>query len=60
MGDEISGNVFIGEAGNSGMSERPHLHMQLMKSDTDDYWKGIGICIRYKNKNIYKNRLIKE
>lgn len=58
-GDSIKINSFIGEVGNSGMSERPHLHMQLMKSDTDNYWKGIGICIQYQNKNLYKNRLIK-
>jgi hypothetical protein len=58
-GDSIARNAFIGEAGNSGMSERPHLHMQLMKSETDDYWKGTGICIQYKNRNLYKNRLVK-
>jgi hypothetical protein len=58
-GDYVYCNAILGEAGNSGMSERPHLHMQLMKSDTTDYWKGLGICIQYKNKNLYKNRLIK-
>lgn len=58
-GDSIKINTFIGEVGNSGMSERPHLHMQLMKSDTNNYWKGMGICIQYQNKNLYKNRLIK-
>jgi hypothetical protein len=58
-GDSVRRNAFIGEAGNSGMSERPHLHMQLMKSETNDYWKGTGICIQYKAKNLYKNRLIK-
>jgi murein DD-endopeptidase MepM/ murein hydrolase activator NlpD len=49
----------VGEAGNSGMSERPHLHMQLMKSETDEYWKGRGICICYEARNLYKNRIIK-
>jgi hypothetical protein len=58
-GDFISRNTFIAEAGNSGMSERPHLHMQLMKSETGDYWKGTGICVQFKAKNLYKNRLIK-
>ena len=58
-GEFVPRNTFIAEAGNSGMSERPHLHMQLMKSETDDYWKGTGICIQYKNKNLYKNRLVK-
>jgi hypothetical protein len=58
-GEYVNGGDPIGEAGNSGMSERPHLHMQLMKSDTDDYWKGTGICICYLSKNLYKNRLVK-
>lgn len=58
-GDYIQQNEMIGFAGNSGYSERPHLHMQLIKSDSPDYWSGEGVCIRYKNKNLYKNRLIK-
>ncbi len=57
-GDNLHKNDFVAEAGNSGMSERPHLHMQVMKSDTDDYWKGLGICIQFKGKNLYKNRTI--
>jgi hypothetical protein len=57
-GDPVKRGIFLGKAGNSGMSERPHLHMQLMKSETADYWKGLGICIQYKNRNLYKNRLI--
>lgn len=57
-GDFVQKGDFVGNVGNSGFSERPHLHMQLMKSDTDDYWKGTGICIQYRGKNLYKNRLI--
>jgi len=59
-GDAVNGSDYLGEAGNSGMSERPHLHMQLMKSETDDYWKGMGVCLQYEGKNLYKNRLIKK
>jgi len=57
-GDFVHQNDLIGKAGNSGMSERPHLHMQLMKCESDDYWKGRGVCIRVEGKNLYKNRLI--
>ncbi len=57
-GDNISSGDPVAEAGNSGLSERPHLHMQLMKSETLNYWKGTGICIKYGHKNLYKNRLI--
>jgi hypothetical protein len=58
-GEYVNAGDQVGEAGNSGMSERPHLHMQLMKSETDEYWKGRGICICYEARNLYKNRIIK-
>ncbi len=58
-GEIVNLNDKIGECGNSGMSERPHLHMQLMKCDDDDYWKGLGINIKYRGKNLYKNRVIR-
>jgi len=58
-GDLVSRGQVIAKAGNSGMSERPHLHMQLMKAEKGDYWKGMGICIQFKGKNLYKNRLVK-
>ena len=57
-GDVIKANDLLGMAGNSGWTERPHLHMQLVKSDSDLYWYGTGIEIRYKNINLFKNRLI--
>jgi hypothetical protein len=52
------GDIFA-RVGNSGMSERPHLHMQLMRSNDSNYWKGIGINIKFQGKNLYKNRIIK-
>ena len=58
-GDLVQKNDLIAASGNSGWTERPHLHMQLIKSDSDHYWFGEGVCIRYKNRNLYKNRLIR-
>jgi murein DD-endopeptidase MepM/ murein hydrolase activator NlpD len=58
-GDNINANDLLAEAGNSGYSERPHIHIQLINSLTDKYWTGTGISIEYKGKNLYKNRLIK-
>ncbi len=58
-GQQVHRGERIGEAGNSGMSERPHLHMQLMRSETGDYWKGMGICIRWEGRNLFKNRIVK-
>ena len=58
-GETVNKNELIGRAGNSGMSERPHLHMQLMRSKDDNYWFGTGISMTYKGRNLYKNRRIK-
>jgi hypothetical protein len=58
VGDMVKSADLIAEAGNSGYSERPHMHMQLIKSSTEDYWKGTGVSIQFRNRNLYKNRLV--
>jgi hypothetical protein len=57
-GASVSEGDLLAEAGNSGYSERPHIHMQLMKSDSENFWKGEGVPILFKGKNLYKNRNI--
>jgi hypothetical protein len=57
-GDHVRANELIAEAGNSGFSERPHIHMQLIHSLTENYWTGSGLCMTYFGKNLYKNRMI--
>lgn len=57
-GDNVKENDLLAECGNSGYSERPHVHMQLIKSPTDDYWRGEGMGITFKNKPLYKNRMV--
>jgi hypothetical protein len=57
-GNNLMEGDFIAEAGNSGYSERPHIHIQLINSLTDNYWTGKGISIQFKRKNLYKNRFI--
>jgi murein DD-endopeptidase MepM/ murein hydrolase activator NlpD len=57
-GDAVHAGDLLARSGNSGYTERPHLHMQLISSDSANYWTGTGICIRYKNRNLYKNRMI--
>ena len=57
-GENIKANNLIGSAGNSGWTERPHLHMQLINSLSKNYWNGTGVAIRFLDKNLYKNRLI--
>jgi hypothetical protein len=57
-GDVVKKNNLIGAAGNSGWTERPHLHMQVIQSDSLNYWSGKGISIRFNKCNLYKNRRI--
>ncbi len=57
-GDSVNADDLIAEAGNSGYSERPHIHIQLISSLTENYWTGTGVSIVYKNRNLYKNRVI--
>jgi hypothetical protein len=57
-GEMVEANHIIGEVGSSGMSERPHLHMQLMTSDSGNYWSGMGVSIQYRGINLYKNRIV--
>jgi hypothetical protein len=58
-GDVVNANDQVALAGNSGWTERPHLHMQLIQSDSENYWFGKGVSIEYKNKNLFKNRIIR-
>jgi hypothetical protein len=57
-GDFLQKNEIIAKAGNSGYSERPHIHMQLINSESDNYWSGLGTSITYRQRNLYKNRII--
>lgn len=57
-GEKVNSNQIIAKVGNSGYSERPHLHMQLIHSKSENYWFGKGISVQFKKKNLYKNRII--
>lgn len=57
-GDNVNAGDILAAAGNSGYSERPHIHMQLINSLTENFWQGLGISIQFKMKNLYKNRVI--
>lgn len=57
-GDIVKEKEIIAEAGNSGYSERPHIHIQFIQSDSENFWKGIGVPIQFKGANLFKNRVI--
>jgi hypothetical protein len=58
-GDYVHQNDLLAEVGNSGYSERPHVHMQLIFSQTENIWTGHGTNISFQNNNLFKNRKIK-
>lgn len=54
-GDKVTRGQPIAKIGNSGMSERPHLHMQAMKAEHAEIWKNQGLPIIFDGKNPVKN-----
>ena len=57
-GETVTAGEEIALAGNSGMSERPHIHIQAIRSDSDNFWSGEGVSVRFRNENLYKNRIV--
>jgi hypothetical protein len=55
QGDPVLKGQPIARAGNSGWSERPHLHMQAMKVGDEVMWKNEGLPILFDGKNPIKN-----
>jgi hypothetical protein len=58
-GDTVKAGDLIGSVGNSGWTERPHTHIQLIKSDSIHYWSGTGVEIRFRNRPFFKNMVIR-
>ncbi len=59
VGDMVKAGDLIGSVGNSGWTERPHTHIQLIKSDSINYWSGTGVEIRFRNRPLFKNMVIR-
>lgn len=59
-GDKVSAGDLLGCSGCSGLSPRPEIHIQLVKSSTDSFWQGAGVPFLF-NDTIYpiKNLTIK-
>lgn len=60
VGDSVKTGQQLAIIGNSGLTPRPHLHMQVSKCKDGDYWKGNGVPILF-NELYYpiKNKIIK-
>ena len=60
VGQKIHVGQFLGIVGNSGLTPRPHMHIQVSKAKDGLYWQGEGVPIVF-NGYFYpvKNRIIK-
>jgi len=57
-GARVRAGEVIGAAGNSGWTERPHLHFQASRSATGDYWHGEPLPMRFDGRFPVKNQLV--
>jgi hypothetical protein len=58
-GDEVQAGQAIGRVGNSGWTERPHLHMQAMRSAAGDWWHGEPLALRFGGHFLVRNQLVR-
>lgn len=49
IGDTIKTGTELGRVGNSGLTPRPHIHMQISESKDGNYWRGDGIPFTFGN-----------
>ena len=57
-GQTITAGTTIGCVGNSGWTERPHLHMQAMRSETADWWHGDPVPMRFEGRFPVRNQVV--
>jgi Peptidase family M23 len=59
-GDRVTKGQPIAQAGNSGWTSQPHLHVQAMKKSAGSFWGWEGLPIFFDGKNPVKNSLFLE
>lgn len=59
VGQEVNVGQRLGVIGNSGLTPRPHIHMQVSKCTDENYWAAQGVPILFNGKVPYKNRIYK-
>jgi hypothetical protein len=58
-GDTVRAGEPLGEAGNSGWTERPHVHMQAMRAPNGDWWHGDPVPMRFDGRFLVKNQVVR-
>ena len=59
VGDQVVTGQYLADIGNSGLTEFPHLHIQAMRAVDGSIWSGEGVPIRFDNKFLCKNTIVK-
>lgn len=57
LGQEVQVGDELALVGNSGLTPRPHIHMQVSKCEDGDFWAAEGVSILFRNQVPYKNRI---
>jgi hypothetical protein len=55
-GDPVRAGDRVGAVGNSGWTERPHLHLQAARSPTGDWWHGEPVPARFGGRFLVRNQ----
>lgn len=58
-GEAVRAGQPIGRAGNSGWTERPHLHFQAMRAADGDWWHGEPVPMRFGGRFLVKNQVVR-
>jgi len=58
-GDFVQPGQTLGAVGNSGWTERPHLHVQASRSAEGDYWHGEALPMRFGGRFPVKNQVVR-
>lgn len=48
-GDLVKAGTELGSVGNSGLTPRPHIHLQVSISNDGNFWSGDGVPISFEN-----------
>ena len=59
-GDTVRSGAVIGRVGNSGWTERPHLHMQAMRSPNADWWHADPLPMRFAGRFLVRNQMLRK
>ena len=60
VGDAVRAGEVVAQVGNSGWTERPHVHVQAMRAPDGNYWHGEPVAMRFGGRFLVKNQVLRE